>query len=191
MNAINLEVDNHQPMGYTIGVSEGYETLEGKTVPLGRLNGQEKSFLGEMLREYESGRNFLNFKLAYSEPDSIVYRSAKRLRKPVEESPLYRVCDDLARRLGVKQGYLVKEEIMEYQAMPMAERKEMTTGQVAKLAGCSSQAVWKAILTWRLRARKVGRLALIWEEDAKAFAASRRRSAKKAGKSRGKELAHA
>lgn len=172
-------------------MSEDYETMEGKTVPLGRLNGQEKAFLADMLREYGSGKNFLNFKLVYSDRDSLVYGSAKRLRKPVEESPLYRVCDDLARRLGVKQGYLVKEEIMQYQAMPATERKEMTTGQVAKLAGCSSQAVWKAILTWRLRARKVGRLALIWEEDAKAFAASRRRSAKKAAKARGKELAHA
>ena len=59
---------------------------------------------------------------------------------------------------------------MQYQIAPIAERKETTTGQVAKMAGCSVQAVRKAIVSGRLRARKVGRLALIWDEDARTFA---------------------
>jgi hypothetical protein len=54
-------------------------------------------------------------------------------------------------------------------------RKELTAAQVAKLARCSEGAVMRAILDWKLRARKVGRLALIWELDAEAFAASRAR----------------
>ena len=54
-------------------------------------------------------------------------------------------------------------------------RKELTAAQVARLAKCSEQEVMRAILTWRLRARKFGRLALIWEEDARAFVASRAR----------------
>lgn len=169
-----------------------YETLGGSSVPLVGLKSAEKAFLAGIYREYESGKNYLNFKQLYSHPDSIVFQSARRLRKPLEESPLYLVCDDLALRLGLRQGYLVKEEIMQYQATPMTERKELTTGQVAKMAGCSAQAVWKAIITARLRARKVGRLALIWDEDAKAFAASiRQRSGKKPARSGRKTLAHA
>ena len=194
-------VDNYQPTVYTTSgftsspestMKETYQTIEGKSVPLAGLRADEKAFLAEVFREYESGKNYLSFKHVYSYPESMAFRNAKRLGKPAEESPLYRVCDDLARRLGIRQGYLVKEEIMQYQAMPTTERKELTTGQVAKMAGCSSQAVWKAILTWRLRARKVGRLALIWEEDARAFADSvRRRSGQKSSKARRKEMAHA
>lgn len=173
-------------------MSADYETLEGKSIPIAGLKGEEKEFLANLYREYESGKNYLNFKHLYSQPDSIVSRSARRLRKPLGESPLYLVCDDLALRLGLRQGYLVKEEIMQYQTMPATERKELTTGQVAKMAGCSAQAVWKAIISARLRARKVGRLALIWDEDAKAFAASiKQRSGKKPTKPGRKAFAHA
>lgn len=61
----------------------------------------------------------------------------------------------------------------------MAEmRKELTTGEVARLAGCTPQAVRWAIRSWRLPARVVAakfrwRL-LVWDEDAKAFARKRR-----------------
>ena len=55
----------------------------------------------------------------------------------------------------------------------MATRIELTVSEVAALAGCSRRVVIRALLTWRLRGRRVGREALIWEEDAKAFAAYR------------------
>ena len=171
-------------------MKQTYQTLDRKSVSLASLKPEEKVFLAGIYRQYEEGTNYLSFKHLYSDPDSLVSRSAKRLGKAVEESPLYQVCDDLSNRLGVRQGYLVKEEIMQYQATPVAERKELTTGQVAKLAGCSVQAVRKAIFSWRLRARKVGRLALIWDEDARAFAQSvRHRHLTK--KRRSKELAQA
>jgi excisionase family DNA binding protein len=52
-------------------------------------------------------------------------------------------------------------------------RKELTASEVARLAGCSRQQVMRAILSAKLRARKVGREALIWDEDAEAFATFR------------------
>lgn len=58
-------------------------------------------------------------------------------------------------------------------------RKELTVHQTARMAGCTPRAVRQAVLTWRLRARKVGRRALIWEKDAEAFAASLRHGEKK------------
>lgn len=162
-------VDKRQPTVYTEVMKE-YTTVSGETISLKDLTSDEKVFLGSIYSRYEERPNYLSFKHLYTEPDGPVFKSAKRLKKPVRESPLYRVCDDLAVRLGTHQGYLVKEETMQYQTAPIAERKETTTGQAAKLAGCSVQAVRKAIVTGRLRARKVGRLALIWDEDARAFA---------------------
>jgi|CXWL01.1.fsa_nt_gi excisionase family DNA binding protein len=163
-------------------MKQEYKTVSGEAISLKDLTAEEKVFLGTIFQQYEMRPNYLAFKHLYTEPEGRVFKSAKRLKQPVRECPLYRVCDDLAVRLGTNQGYLVKEEIMQYQIAPVAERKETTTGQVAKLAGCSVQAVRKAIISGRLRARKVGRLALIWDEDARAFAdvvkgrrASRRR----------------
>jgi excisionase family DNA binding protein len=51
-------------------------------------------------------------------------------------------------------------------------RKELTADEVARLLGCTRREVMRAILSAKLRARKVGSEALIWDEDAKAFAAS-------------------
>lgn len=58
-------------------------------------------------------------------------------------------------------------------------RKELTTGEVARLAGCTPQAVRWAIRSWRLPARMIGRLALVWEQDAEAFAQKRRQRGRK------------
>ena len=49
-------------------------------------------------------------------------------------------------------------------------RKELTADEVAQLASCTRRQVMRAILSAKLRARKVGRETLIWDEDAKVFA---------------------
>ncbi|MDD5656048.1 MAG: hypothetical protein PHF00_02180 [Elusimicrobia bacterium] len=151
-------------------MKQAYRTLDGGEVSLAGLKPEEKVFLADIFRHYEAGANYLNFKNLYTDPGSMAFASAKRLGLTVQGSPLYRVCDDLARRLGLHQGYLLKEAAIPYQTMGGETRKELTTGQVAALAGCSIQAVQKAIHSWRLRARKVGRLALVWDKDAEAFA---------------------
>ena len=53
------------------------------------------------------------------------------------------------------------------------ELKEHTTGEVAEMAGCTREGVRKAIRTGRLRARRVGRMSFIREEDALAFVRTR------------------
>jgi hypothetical protein len=60
-------------------------------------------------------------------------------------------------------------------------RKELTTGEVAQLAGCTHQAVLWAIRSWKLPARvvvaaKSGRRHLVWDKDAEAFALKRRQA---------------
>lgn len=149
-----------------------YETLEHEKVSLSRLRGEEREYLAALFRRFEEGLNYLSFKHLYADPDSMVFSSAKRLGRAAEETPLYKVCDDLATRLGIAQRYLVREEVVHDESQKRPLQRELTTGQVAELAGCSPQAVRKAIVTWRLRARKVGRLALVMEKDAIAFARS-------------------
>ena len=54
-------------------------------------------------------------------------------------------------------------------------RKELTAAEVARLAGCLRHQVIRALSTGKLRGRKVGREALIWDKDAEIFIESRRR----------------
>lgn len=160
-------------------MGDSYVTLEGRQLPLGRLTAEERRFLGQLYSRFKRGDSYLNFENSYMAPESLLFRHAKRLGKPVAETPLYQVCDDLARRLGIRQGFLVKEEVVRLPtASEGGERRELTTGEVAKLAGCTHEAVRKAIRTGRLRGRRVGRLSLIWDKDAEAFAESRRSKAR-------------
>ena len=153
-----------------------YTTLEGKDISLARLIAAERRFLGRLYSRYKEGVSYLTFEGLYSHADSPIHSHAKRLGRRVEETPLYAVCEDLARRLGIRQGFLVKSEVVRDSTGAAGERRELTTGQAAKLAGCTLEGVRKAIRTGRLRARRVGRLSLIWEEDARAFAEARRPS---------------
>lgn len=168
-----------------------YPTDDGKTLSLKSLNAEDRAFLGKLFQAYEREENYLGFKHLYTAPDSQTYKHAKRVGKPVAETVLFQVCEDLARRLGMRQGYVVKEEIAEYGATA-GPRHELTTGQVAAMAGCSTEAVRRAIRSWRLPARMVGRLALVWEKDAEAFARKLRPYRGKRRKHAGrKELVHA
>lgn len=146
-----------------------YETLELEKIPLSNLKQDDRELLVSMFKHFEEGINYLSFKNQFLRPGASIFSYAKRLGKEPEETPLYRVGTDLSLQLGIGQGYLVREEVVKREAMQKTPHKELTTGEVAKLAGCTPQAVRKAILTWRLRARKVGKLALIAEQDAIAF----------------------
>lgn len=56
-------------------------------------------------------------------------------------------------------------------------RNELTTAEVARLAGCTPSAVRWAIRAWKLPARAVARNGgsrlLVWDKDADAFAKRR------------------
>jgi len=79
-------------------VGGSYVTLEGMRIPLGRLTAEERRFLGHMVGQFKRGGSYLNFENLYMDPESVVFRHAKRLGRAVEETSLYHVCDDLARR---------------------------------------------------------------------------------------------
>ena len=187
MSYTNVETAGAGP-GTTM--RQTYETLDGKTVQLAGLQPDEKAYLAELFSRYEQGMNYLSFKHLYADPDSLAFQNAKRLSRAPEGAPVYQVCEDLATRLGVRQRYLVKEEVAPYAAPKGEARRELTASEVAKLAGCTRQYVHKAIKTWRLRARKVGHLALIWDKDAEAFAKAIK-ARRGTQKRRSKELTHA
>lgn len=169
-----------------------YETLELEKIPLSNLKQDDRELLVSMFKRFEEGINYLSFKNQFLRPGTPIFSHAKRLGQEPEETPLYRVGMDLSLQLGIGQGYLAREEVVKREAMQKTPHKELTTGEVAKLAGCTPQAVRKAILTWRLRARKVGKLALIAEQDAIAFSHAIRQYGDKRQRRKGRrELVHA
>ena len=169
-----------------------YETLELEKISLSHLRNGDKELARAMFKRADEGINYLSFKTEFFGSNSPVLAYAKKLQKTPEETPLYKVGMDLATRLGIDQGYLVREEVVRREAAQRTPHQELTTVQVAEMAGCTAQAVRKAILTARLRARKVGRLALIAEKDAVAFSHAIRQYGDKRQHRKGRrELMHA
>lgn len=154
-------------------MKNSYTTLEESKVSLDKLTVSEREFLGELAQRQKSGVSYLDFENLYMDPASPIFAQSKRLSKPVSETPLFQVCADMAKRLGIQQGFLIREEVVQRYASNADERKELTTGEVARLADCTDEAVRKAIRTGRLRARRVARFSLISESDALAFVRSR------------------
>lgn len=168
-------VDKCKLVGYTMvsrDMKDAYQLVSGEEVGLGELNAEERRFLGELFAEIKKGVSYLALENRFMERDSPLQRHARRLGIPMARTVLYRVCEDLATRLGVRQGYLTRDQVMLVREGQTEERKEMTSGKVAEIAGCSRQAVCKAIRAGRLRARRVGKISLIWDKDAEAFARS-------------------
>lgn len=147
-----------------------YTTLEDVKVPLAKLTVEERRFLGALSQQAAAGVSYLDFENLYMDPASLVFAHARRLGRPVRETPLFQVSADMAKRLGIQQGYLVREEVVaQRQDASRGETRELTTGDVAKMAACTGEAIRKAIRSGRLRARRVGRLSLVSEADALAF----------------------
>src|SRR3989338_162570 len=113
-----------------------YETLAHEKLSLSSLRHDEKEFLGRLFKRFEEGRNCLSFKQEFLAADSPLFAYAERSRKEPEKTSLYKVCDDLAKRLGIGQGYLVREEVVPDETARRTPPRELTTGEVAKLAGC-------------------------------------------------------
>lgn len=156
-----------------VAYRNAYTTLEGKQLSLAKLTAEERRFLGRLSKRVKEGVSFLDFENLYLEPSAPLHSRARQLGKPLSETTLYQVCEDMGKRLGIGQGYLVRGEVVASDVSEAGKNLEMTTGQVAEMAGCTSEGVRKAIRTGRLRARRLGRLSLIREEDAKAFAETR------------------
>lgn len=154
-------------------MSPTYTTLERDLVSLAGLTQEERRFLGNLAQQAKAGVSFLDFENLYSDADSAAWTNARRLGVSMQDAPVYKICQDMAKRLGIRQGFLVREEVVaRYAAKSPVE--ELTTGEAARLAGCTDEAVRKAIRTGRLRARRVGRFSLVREEDARAFASGRK-----------------
>lgn len=149
-------------------VKDVYDTLEGEQLSLAYLLPAEKEFLTRIFSMGRSGMSYLNLEnLIIMESYPEFSNHASRVGKKTGETILFLVCEDFATRLGIQQGFLKKEEVVKKFG---TDRKELTTGDVARLAKCTLEAVRKAIRTGRLPARQVNRYSLIWEEDAKWFA---------------------
>ncbi len=155
-------------------MKKAYLTLTGEKIDLSRLTAEERKELGRILRAYQAGEAYPNFVNRVSVPGSVILRGRQWITEEVASSTLYRVCQDIADRLGIAQGYVAEGEnsSVEGTGPEVMEGVEyVSSDEAAHALGVSAEAVRKAVREKRLAAaRRIGRTYLFEWKAIKAYA---------------------
>ena len=156
-------------------MAKAYVTLTGEKIDLSGLTAQEKVFLGQAVKSYEAGEAYPNFVNRVNASGSAALGGGQWVTEKVARSPLYRVCQDLADRLGIAQGFLAvgKNSSTERPTFVDAatEPDIVSCEDAAQRIGVTAEAIRKAIREERLPARQVGRTYLLDRKAVDAYAA--------------------
>ncbi len=151
-----------------------YVSLTGEKIDLARITVEEKKELGRILKAYQAGEAYPNFVNRVSVPGSRILRGKRWITQEVAASPLYRVCQDLADRLGIAQGYLALGENSSEEGtgfLPQGDAEYVSSEEAAKFLGVTPEAVRKAARNKRLAAaKKIGRTYLFEWKVIQAYA---------------------
>ncbi len=153
---------------------KAYIALNGERIDLSALSPEEKAFLGRIVKAYEKGEAYPNFVNRINAPGSLSLQGSQWITEKVAASAIYRVCQDLADRLGIAQGFLAVGENSSVEDTGFIEQEEpryVSSDEAAKLIGVTAEAIRKAIREKRLPARRVGRTYLISRQAVDGYAA--------------------
>lgn len=153
-----------------------YITLTGEKIDLSGLTDEEKVFLGTIVKAYEAGEAYPNFVNRVHTPGSPALCGGEWVNEKVVFSPLYQICQDLANRLGITQGFLARGPNSSMEGTGFVKQSEpeyLSAQQAAELIGLTAEAVRKAIREKRLSARRVGKTYLVRRRAILAYDASR------------------
>lgn len=154
-----------------IHLAEIYTTLDGEKLDLSKLTKEEKQTLKKAIDFYNKGVNYLAFLGWMRNIVCPMLFQDKRwiINGKIEQSALYKIVNDLSKRLGIRQGYLNKCEVVKNCGHKHKKRREVGIDYIAKRLNCSHGSILNAIRTWKLCARNVRGKHLIWIKDANAF----------------------
>jgi excisionase family DNA binding protein len=152
-----------------------YVTLTGEKIDLSSLTAEEKVLLGRVVKAYETGEAYPNFVNRVNAPGSPALGGGQWVTAKVARSPLYRVCQDLADRLGIAQGFLALGKNSSTERTGFVETASepdfVSSEEAAHRIGVTAEAIRKAIREKRLPARQVGRTYLLERKAVDAYAA--------------------
>ena len=152
---------------------KAYITLTEQRIDFSELTSEEKAFLGRIVKAYEASEAYPNFVNKINAPGSLALGGGQWVTEKVAASPLYRVCLDLADRLGIAQGFLALGPNSSIEDTGFVERREpdyVSSEEAARLLGVTAEAIRKAIREKRIPARQVGRTYLVERQAVEAYA---------------------
>lgn len=156
-------------------MAKAYVTLTGEKIDLSGLTAEERVFLGRVVKAYEAGETYPNFVNGVNAPGSPALGGGQWVTEKVARFPLYRVCQDLADRLGIIQGFLAVGKNSSTKRAGFIEAASepdfVSCEEAAQWIGLTAEAIRKAIREKRLPARQVGRTYLLERKAVNVYAA--------------------
>lgn len=148
---------------------ETYELLSGEVLSLSGLADAAREFLNELSEDAARGVDYFDLLRRVKGPQALPLRGGP-ITPAIAASALYRVAHDIADRIGIKQGYLLAQDV----TRPLdAAADLLSLTEASELVGITRPATHQALLERRLSGQRVGNAWVVRRADAEAFKRTR------------------
>ena len=130
-----------------------YELLDGAKVDLGGLPGEDLVFLLDLQRRAMAEEDYFELERRVCGPGAYPLKGSARVTSEVHATPLFRVAEDVAFRVGIRQGFLAPDRGGEL----VPAEGILSVTEAAQELGISRSAVVKAAQAGRLQGKRIGR----------------------------------
>ena len=130
-----------------------YQLLDGDVIDLGMLPREDLAFLLDLQRRAMEDEDYFDLERAVCGPGAYPLADSPRVTREVHRTALFRVAEDIAYRVGIRQGVLAPNDDDEL----VPTEGIMSVSEAADELGISRSAVAKAAQVGRIKGKKIGR----------------------------------
>ncbi len=148
-----------------------YGLLDGARVSLGALPRADLAFLLDLQRRAMEDEDYFDLERSVCGPDAYPLKGSPRVTTEIHRTPLFRVAEDIAYRVGIRQGVLAPND--DDELVPIEGIMSVT--EAAKDLGISRSAVVKATRAGRLKGKKIGRTWALLRRSVESYVVAKHR----------------
>lgn len=130
-----------------------YQLLDGERINLAKLPKEDLAFLLDFQRRAMEDEDYFDLERTVCGPKAYPLKGSLRVTREVHRTPVFRVAEDIAYRVGIRQGVLAPNE--DDELVPI--EGIMSVSEAAEELGITRSAVVKAAQAGRIMGKKIGR----------------------------------
>lgn len=150
-----------------------YRLLNGDTVHLAALPKGDLAFLIDLQRRAMENEDYSDLERSVCGPGAYPLKGSPRVTSEVHRTALFRVAEDIAYRVAIRQGVMAPnhdDELVPTDGI-------MSVTEAAEELGISRSAVVKAAQTGRLKGKKIGRTWALLKRSVRSYRVAEHRVA--------------
>ena len=147
--------------------------LDGEVADLGKLPKEDLAFLLDLQRRAMDDEDYFELERAVCGPGAYPLKGSPRVTSAVHRTPLFRAAEDVAYRVGIRQGVIAPNEDDEM----VPTEAIMSVSEAAEELGITRSAVAKAAQSGRLRGKKIGNAWALLKRSVRSYQVAEHRVA--------------